>query len=132
MIESQFPVAQIIHLGVDDGRSYDKDNRDGKLSYHEEFAGKGLHVGSRRPFSSKHLDRFRNEEFDYIITVCDNAAENCPVFPGEGLRFHWPFNDPARAVGSEEDILNEFRRVRDEISEKISHWLSLAPESYLK
>ena len=82
--------------------------------------------------TSKHLDRFRNEEFDYIITVCDNAAENCPVFPGEGLRFHWPFNDPARAVGSEEDILNEFRRVRDEISEKISHWLSLAPESYLK
>lgn len=80
--------------------------------------------------TSKHLDRFINEEFDYIITVCDNAAEKCPVFPGDGLRFHWPFDDPAKATGSEENILNEFRRVRDEIAEKISHWLSLALETY--
>ena len=80
--------------------------------------------------TSKHLARLINEEFDYIITVCDNAAEKCPVFPGGGLRFHWPFDDPAKASGSEEEILNDFRRVRDEIAEKISHWLSLAPETY--
>ena len=107
----------------------------------------GLEPGTVNPFAvrvmeeigidishhtSKHLDRFINDEFDFIITVCDNAAERCPVFPGGGLRFHWPFDDPAKATGSEEEILNEFRRVRNEIDEKISHWLSLAPESYLK
>lgn len=74
--------------------------------------------------TSKHLERFVNEEFDYIITVCDNAAAKCPVFPGPGTRLHWPFDDPAKAAGSDDEILTVFRKVRDEMSEKISRWLN--------
>jgi len=68
---------------------------------------------------SKHIsvdvNRYIGDEFDYIITVCDNAKESCPVFPGKGKRIHWSFNDPEDAVGNEEEVLNEFRKVRDQI-----------------
>ncbi len=69
---------------------------------------------------SNHLNDYLGQRFDYIITVCDNAASNCPVFPGEATRLHWPFDDPDKAVGTEEEILSEFRRVRDEIVFRIS------------
>jgi len=62
---------------------------------------------------SKSVDEFRGQEFDYVITVCDNAAENCPVFPGKTRRLHWGFEDPAAAEGSDEERLEAFRRVRD-------------------
>ena len=52
---------------------------------------------------------------DLIVSVCDSAAENCPIFPGDVERVHWPFDDPAHATGTEDEIMNEFRRVRDEI-----------------
>jgi arsenate reductase len=68
---------------------------------------------------SKSLEEFRDTAFDYVITVCDNAAETCPVFPGPATRIHWSFDDPAAAEGSEEEVLAEFRRVRDEIEEKL-------------
>lgn len=68
---------------------------------------------------SNHLSEFLSEQFDYVITVCDNAASNCPVFPGEAERLHWPFDDPDKATGSEDEILSEFRRVRDEIATRI-------------
>ncbi|MGE3466259.1 MAG: arsenate reductase ArsC [Pyrinomonadaceae bacterium] len=76
----------------------------------------GIDISSHR---SKCLDEFLDRSFDYVITVCDNAAENCPVFPGRAERIHWPFDDPADAMGSEEDQLSEFRRIRDEIGDKL-------------
>jgi len=73
--------------------------------------------------TSHHINDYLNQQFDYIITVCDNAAANCPTFPGPGIRYHWPFDDPAKTEGSEEHILNEFRRIRDEIKTKIIAWV---------
>jgi len=55
--------------------------------------------------TSKSLDRFLNEEFDYIITLCDHAATSCPIFPGQGQRLQWPFEDPAGAKGTVEERL---------------------------
>lgn len=64
---------------------------------------------------SKLTDEFIKEEIDYIITVCDNANENCPFFPGGKKRIHKSFEDPSGVAGSEEEIIAVFRRVRDEI-----------------
>ncbi len=55
--------------------------------------------------SSDHVSKYLGQSFDYVITVCDNAAANCPSFPGEGARLHWPFKDPAEATGSEDQIM---------------------------
>ncbi len=64
----------------------------------------------------KNADRFVGETFDYVITVCDNAKESCPVFMAKvGKQLHIDFKDPAEATGTEEEVLNEFRRIRDEI-----------------
>ena len=62
--------------------------------------------------TSNHVDEYANIDFDFIITVCDNAKERCPYFPSKAERFHYNFPDPAKATGTEEEILNEFRRVR--------------------
>ena len=67
---------------------------------------------------SKHLDELKNVPFDYVVTVCDNANETCPIFPGKVKRFHVGFDDPprlAKNAKSEEEALNIYRRVRDEI-----------------
>ena len=73
---------------------------------------------------SKHLDEFLGVvDFDYLITVCGNADERCPVFPGMGTRLHWPFEDPAAFTGPEEQKIAFFRRVRDQIKNKIQGWL---------
>jgi len=64
---------------------------------------------------SQRLDEFSGIDFDYVITLCDNAAENCPVFTGKAKVFHRPFEDPYFASGSEEDIMETFRRVRNDI-----------------
>jgi arsenate reductase len=61
------------------------------------------------------VDEYTGVPFDYIITVCDNAKENCPYLPGDFKRFHYNFPDPAKAQGTPEEIMNEFRRVRDMI-----------------
>lgn len=71
---------------------------------------------------SKSLAEFLGKPFDYVITVCDNAKENCPVFPGKAERIHWSFDDPAEAAGNEEEKLAVFRRVRDEIQAKLIEW----------
>ncbi len=68
---------------------------------------------------SKTLDAYLDQPFDYVITVCDDANEACPFFPGARNRLHWSFEDPSRAGGSEEERLALFRRVRDEIRERI-------------
>ena len=69
--------------------------------------------------SSKLVAEFTNQKFDYVITVCDNANEQCPVFPGETKRIHWSFDDPAAARGGDEERLSVFRRVRDEIRHRL-------------
>jgi arsenate reductase len=68
---------------------------------------------------SKTLERYLGEPFDYVITVCDEANEACPFFPGAKNRLHWSFRDPSRATGSDEERLEVFREVRDEIRERI-------------
>lgn len=68
---------------------------------------------------SKSTDEFLGQSFDYVITVCDNAKEQCPVFPGKATRIHWSFDDPAAATGAEKEKLAVFRQVRDEIKEKL-------------
>ena len=72
---------------------------------------------------SKTLDRYIGERFDDVITVCDDAAEACPVFPGTVRRRHWSFEDPSKATGSEAEQLGVHRRVRDAIRERIEHEL---------
>lgn len=68
---------------------------------------------------SKALERYLGEPFEYVVTVCDAANEACPVFPGAKNRLHWSFEDPAQATGTEEERLEVFRKVRDEIRERI-------------
>jgi arsenate reductase (thioredoxin) len=80
-----------------------------------------------RGHTSKTLDRFRGERWDYVVTVCDHANESCPVFPGTVTRLHWSFEDPSAAAGSEEQRLVVFRRVRDEIKAHIEKWLARRP-----
>jgi arsenate reductase len=63
---------------------------------------------------SKSVDEFAGQDFDYVITVCDNAKESCPVFAAKTKRIHWSITDPAAAQGSQEETLTTFRRVRDE------------------
>lgn len=64
---------------------------------------------------SKHMDEFLNQNVETVITVCGNADQACPMFPGQLNRHHWGFDDPAHATGSEEEQMQGFRRVRDEI-----------------
>jgi arsenate reductase len=77
-----------------------------------------------RGHTSKTLDHFLREPWDYVITVCDNANESCPVFPGRVTRLHWSFDDPSAAAGDDEQRLAVFRRVRDEIRARIEAWLA--------
>ncbi len=62
--------------------------------------------------------------FSYLITVCDNAEQQCPIFPGMGTRLHWPFEDPAAFQGTPQDKIKKFRNIRDEIEVKVKEWLS--------
>lgn len=63
--------------------------------------------------TSNHVDEYRDIDFDFVITVCDNALERCPYFPTNARKFHYNFPDPAKATGSEEEIMASFRAVRE-------------------
>ena len=65
--------------------------------------------------TSNNIDEYRNINFDFVITVCDNAKERCPFFPSNAKKFHHNFPDPAKATGTEEQIMQQFREVRDMI-----------------
>ncbi len=67
--------------------------------------------------TSNNVDEYQNIDFDYVITVCDNAKERCPVFPSKAKKFHHNFPDPAKATGAEEEIKNQFRQVRQMIKD---------------
>jgi len=73
---------------------------------------------------SKNLNRFLNQEFDYVITVCDQAAEVCPIFPGPAKRIHWSFPDPAADQGYHLQRLATFAKVRDDMKTKFEQWLA--------
>lgn len=75
-------------------------------------------------YTSNHVDEYRDESFDYVITVCDNAKENCPYFPASVKTLHQNFTDPAKATGTEEEIMNEFRNVRDQIKNYTQQFLN--------
>lgn len=74
--------------------------------------------------SSKTLDAFTGERFDFVITVCDRADESCPIFPGAAERLHWGFDDPSAATGSDAERLAAFRTVRDAIRERLGDFLA--------
>jgi arsenate reductase len=76
----------------------------------------GIDISGHR---SKSVNEFDGQSFDYVITVCDNARDNCPVFPAGTERIHWSFEDPAAVQGTEEQRLSAFRRIRDQIHEKV-------------
>jgi arsenate reductase len=80
----------------------------------------GIDISGHR---SKSVDEFSGESFDYVITVCDNARDNCPVFPAGVTRLHWSFEDPAAVEGSEAERLSAFRRIRDRIHERVRTFL---------
>lgn len=80
-----------------------------------------------RGHTSKSVDRFAAERFDWVITVCDRAREACPNFPGGTRTLHWSFDDPAEAPGADDERIAIFRRVRDEIRDRIRAWLAEPP-----
>ena len=80
----------------------------------------GIDISGGKP---ENVDNFINKSFDFVVTVCDNAKETCPVFVGEVKeRLHIGFEDPAEATGTEEEILAEFRRIRDEIKRDFANF----------
>ena len=87
----------------------------------EAMRERGVDISGQR---SKSVDEFAGQEFDYAITVCDNANERCPVFPGRTERIHWSFDDPAAAEGDEAERLAVFRRVRDEIESRLREFVN--------
>jgi arsenate reductase (thioredoxin) len=82
-------------------------------------------IGINHNGASKHIDELPSKDFDLVVTVCDSAAEECPVWPGRaGRRVHHGFDDPAKAEGTDEQRLAVFRRVRDEILQELPRLLS--------
>lgn len=73
---------------------------------------------------SKHLNEYITQPFEYVITVCDQAAETCPIFPGRAQRIHWSFPDPAAVEGNDEQQLSAFRQAGDAIEERLRSWLA--------
>jgi arsenate reductase len=87
---------------------------------------KGIDISAQK---SKNVTSFLGQHFPFIITVCDNAREQCPIFPGPAQRLHWGFEDPAHATGDEGAKLAVFRRVRDEIEDRIRSFIDEHGES---
>ena len=79
----------------------------------------GIDISNQR---SKGVDEFTDQSFDYVLTVCDNAKETCPIFPGQAIRMHQRFDDPAELQGSDQERLALFRRVRDELRVYLSRF----------
>jgi arsenate reductase len=87
----------------------------------------GIDISGHR---SKSVDEFAGRQFDYVLTVCDNAKESCPIFPGHAVAIHHNFEDPAALEGPEEDRLALFRRVRDEIREYLKSFPPARPGGF--
>ena len=76
----------------------------------------GIDISGNR---SKSVDAFAGQSFDFVVTVCDSARDNCPVFPGATKRIHWSIEDPAAVQGTDEERLTAFRRIRDQLRERV-------------
>jgi arsenate reductase (thioredoxin) len=76
-------------------------------------------IGIQHSGRSKLAEEYRDGDFDLVVTVCDSAAEECPVWIGKGKRKHYSFPDPAKAEGTDEEVMNVFRSVRDEIEQEM-------------
>lgn len=87
----------------------------------QAMAELGIDIGGAE---SKSLQRYLGQPFDWVITVCDQAAEACPVFPGAARRLHWSLPDPSVASGSEEERSRQFRTVRDRLVDHLRRWMS--------
>jgi arsenate reductase len=85
------------------------------------MAERGVDISRQR---SKHLSEVQGSRFDWVVTVCDRARQSCPVFPG-ARTVHWDLPDPAEARGSEEEVAEAFRRVRDELARRVEELLAL-------
>jgi arsenate reductase len=83
----------------------------------------GIDIGERAGHRAKSLDEFKGQAFDLVVTVCDEAAEECPFFPGARRQEHWGFSDPSAATGNKEERLAVFRAVRDAIAARIDAFL---------
>lgn len=81
----------------------------------------GIDISSQR---SKEIEEFYGKDFDYIITLCESARQNCPFFPGKAERLHWDIKDPVSATGTHDEIIQEFRRCRDIIKQKVIEFIS--------
>ncbi len=81
----------------------------------------GIDISGHR---SKSIDEFTGKHFDYVVTVCDNARDQCPVFPGRAERIHWGLEDPAAAQGSEPERLAAFRRIRDQLHQNVREFFA--------
>jgi arsenate reductase (thioredoxin) len=123
---SQMAEAIINHLAGDRWQAFSAGTQ--PSGYVHPLALKALgEIGIRHSGDSKSVDRFRGEEFDVVITVCDDAAENCPVWLGKGIRGHIGFPDPAKAEGSEDEKMDVFRQVRGDIQSRILDYLQAFP-----
>jgi arsenate reductase len=85
----------------------------------------GIDISGHR---SKSVDEFEGQDFNYVITVCDNAKQSCPVFPAKTKRIHWSIEDPAAVQGSEEERLAAFRRIRDELRLRLQRFAETEAE----
>lgn len=85
------------------------------------MAERGIDISDAR---SKSLTEFLDQRFDYVITVCDDANETCPIFPGAPNRIHWSFPDPSSATGTHDHRLSVFRQVRDGLEARLEEWLA--------
>jgi arsenate reductase len=81
---------------------------------------KGINISKQ---TSDNIEKYLNEKFDFVITVCDKAKESCPIFPNTNKTLHWSFSDPSETVGTIEEKMNKFREVRNQIDEKIIEFL---------
>ncbi|WP_443946968.1 arsenate reductase ArsC [Pedobacter sp. AW1-32] len=74
--------------------------------------------------TSNNIDEYMGIDFDYVITVCDNAKESCPYFPGNAVKFHYNFPDPAKATGTEEEVMEQFGEVREMIRRYVQNFVN--------
>ncbi len=123
---SQLAEALINHFLGDRWQAFSAGTR--PAGYVHPLAVKALEeIGIHHEGVSKSVDTFRGQDFDTVITVCDDAAENCPVWLGKGKRTHIGFPDPAKAEGSEDEKMAVFRQVRDDIRARILPYLRSFP-----
>jgi arsenate reductase len=111
------------HIGGDAFEAYSAGTEPGALNplAIEVMAEEGIDISGQR---AKSVDGFVQQQFDYVITVCDDANESCPFFPNARHRLHWSFPDPSQVVGSHEERLAVFRAARDAIKTHVEQFLA--------